>query len=56
MSTDVERIAQSLRMIHQLWATPVELILAIWLLERQLGVACVMPVILALGRRTPTVV
>ncbi|KAF4637009.1 hypothetical protein G7Y89_g1078 [Cudoniella acicularis] len=56
MSVDVERIAQSLQFLHQLWATPIELVLAVWLLERQLGVACIMPVILALGTRFKPVV
>ncbi|KAE8453304.1 hypothetical protein EG329_011371 [Mollisiaceae sp. DMI_Dod_QoI] len=49
MSTDVERIAQSLKLVHNLWATPVELGIAIYLLERQLGAACLVVVVLAIG-------
>ncbi|KAI9640923.1 hypothetical protein NHQ30_010764 [Ciborinia camelliae] len=49
ISTDVERIAQCLELFHNLWATPIELAIAIYLLERQLGAACVIPVILALA-------
>jgi len=49
MSVDVERICRMNQGIHQLWANPVELGLAVWLLERQLGVSCIVPVFLALG-------
>jgi hypothetical protein len=35
--------------MHQSWASLIELGIAIFLLERQLGVACLMPVSLALG-------
>lgn len=49
MSTDVERIAQCLQLFHNLWATPIELVIAVYLLERQIGAACAVPVILALG-------
>ena len=50
MSTDVERIAGGVGQIHETWANLVEVALAIWLLERQLGVACIVPVVLAVGR------
>lgn len=50
MSTDVERIAQTLKMVHTVWAAPLELVIAVYLLERQLGVACVMAMILAIGK------
>ncbi len=49
MSVDVERICMVSQEMHQVGANPIELGLAIWLLERQLGVPCVMPVILALS-------
>jgi len=49
MSVDVERICRMSQGVHQLWANPVELGLAVWLLERQLGVSCIVPVVLALG-------
>jgi ATP-binding cassette, subfamily C (CFTR/MRP), member 1 len=49
MSVDVGRICMVVQEMHQVWANPIELGLAVWLLERQLGVPCVMPVILALG-------
>lgn len=49
MGTDVERISTSLRDIHEIWASPIDIGLALWLLERQLAVSCLMPVILSLG-------
>lgn len=49
ISTDVERICASLRNMHEAWANILELGIAIWLLERQLGVACVAPVVVVIG-------
>ena len=49
MSVDVERICMVSQEMHQSWASLIELGLAIFLLERQLGIACLAPVILALG-------
>ena len=45
----MERIAQCLQLFHHLWATPMELVIAVYLLEKQIGAACAVPVILALG-------
>lgn len=50
MGTDVERISQSFVVLHEIWATFLEVAIAIWLLERQLSVACVAPVALSLGK------
>jgi ATP-binding cassette, subfamily C (CFTR/MRP), member 1 len=36
---DVERIATGLRLLHELWASLAEIILVIWFLERELGLA-----------------
>ena len=41
MSTDVDRIASSLQIIHEIWASVVELGIAIYLLQRQVGIAVV---------------
>jgi ATP-binding cassette subfamily C (CFTR/MRP) protein 1 len=49
MGTDVERIATSFRSIHEVWASTIEVGVAIWLLERQVRVACVVPVIISIG-------
>jgi ATP-binding cassette subfamily C (CFTR/MRP) protein 1 len=44
MSTDIERISIGLQLIHEIWASVVEVTLAIWLLERQVSYAVVGPV------------
>ncbi|KAL4914137.1 P-loop containing nucleoside triphosphate hydrolase protein [Aspergillus aurantiobrunneus] len=44
MSADIERIVQGWQTLHEMWANIVEIALAIFLLERELGVACVVPV------------
>ncbi|KAJ5279863.1 hypothetical protein N7478_005235 [Penicillium angulare] len=48
MSADVERITQGWQTMHEIWANSVEIALAIYLLERQLGISCVVPVCVAL--------
>ncbi|KAJ5767038.1 uncharacterized protein N7511_004654 [Penicillium nucicola] len=48
MSADVERITQGWQTMHEIWANSIEIALAIYLLERQLGVSCVVPVCVAL--------
>lgn len=55
MSTDVERICRGLSTVHELWASPIEIGIAIFLLERQLGAACIVPAIIALGMSIPAV-
>lgn len=45
MSTDVDRIADSMDVIHEVWAELIEVALGIWLLARQLGWVCVLPVV-----------
>ncbi|KAL4969112.1 putative ABC multidrug transporter [Aspergillus stella-maris] len=44
MSADIERIVQGWQTLHEMWATIAEIALAIFLLERELGVACLVPV------------
>ncbi|PWY82697.1 ATP-binding cassette transporter [Aspergillus eucalypticola CBS 122712] len=48
MGTDVERIVQSQKTIHETWASVLEVGIAIWLLERQLLIACVVPGVIAI--------
>jgi ATP-binding cassette subfamily C (CFTR/MRP) protein 1 len=43
MSTDVERIAQSIPFVHEFWASLIEVAIAIWLLERLLSYAVIAP-------------
>lgn len=44
MSADIERIVQGFQTMHEIWSNAIEVGVAIYLLERQLGVACVVPV------------
>lgn len=48
MSTDVDRIVLGLEDIDSLFAAPIEVAVAVFLLYRELGLACLMPVIIAL--------
>ena len=43
MSTDVQRIMLGLSRIHELWASAIELIIASVLLQRELGIVCLVP-------------
>ena len=45
MSTDVEQIANSLQFVNDIWANLLQVGFATWLLERQLGIACVAPLV-----------
>jgi ATP-binding cassette subfamily C (CFTR/MRP) protein 1 len=53
MSADVERIVTGMTTAHEMWANAIEVSLAIYLLQRQLGVACVIPVGIAIGKSLP---
>lgn len=44
MSADIERIVTGMQTAHELWSNAVEVIVAIYLLSRQLGAACAVPV------------
>lgn len=48
MSTDIERIQGGLSAIHDLWALPIQITIASWLLYRQLGPAFVAPLVVVL--------
>ncbi|KAF3939696.1 hypothetical protein ABW19_dt0206417 [Dactylella cylindrospora] len=45
MSGDVENLIRGLKEIHELWAAIIQIAIATWLLARQLGYACVGPII-----------
>ena len=47
INTDVQRITVSLQRVDDLFATPLEIVVAIYLLYRQVGVSCVAPVALS---------
>lgn len=49
MGTDVERIVSNLRNIHEIWASVLEVGVAIWLLEREIWISCIIPLVISLG-------
>ncbi|KAF4342275.1 multidrug resistance [Fusarium beomiforme] len=44
MSADIERIDTGWRTAHDVWANLIEIVVAVYLLGRQLGIACLIPV------------
>ncbi|QPC67918.1 hypothetical protein HYE67_010149 [Fusarium culmorum] len=44
MSADIERIDSGWRTAHDVWANLIEIVIAVYLLGRQLGLACLIPV------------
>lgn len=48
MSADIERITNGWQTMHEIWANLVEVTIAIYLLERQLGAACAIPLAVAI--------
>ena len=54
MSTDVERITEGLHSLHDFWASILQLCIALYLLQRQMGMACVVIVIVAILCSTGT--
>lgn len=53
MGTDVEPIMKGFRDFHELWACLIDIGIAIYLLERQVGVACLVPTVIAVGMLCP---
>jgi hypothetical protein len=49
IGTDVERIVTNLRNLHEIWASILEVGVAIWLLEREVWISCVIPLVISLG-------
>lgn len=47
--TDVEVIVNSVKTIHETWASLLEVGVALWLLERQIFAACVVPAVICIG-------
>jgi ATP-binding cassette subfamily C (CFTR/MRP) protein 1 len=39
MSTDFERIRMGFMQLHEFWLNPIQVVVACWLLQRQLGAA-----------------
>ncbi|KAJ5641399.1 hypothetical protein N7490_005399 [Penicillium lividum] len=49
MGTDVERIVNSFKYLHEMWASLIEVAVALFLLERQVSLACIVPAIISLA-------
>ncbi|KAK2036799.1 ABC transporter [Colletotrichum somersetense] len=45
MSADIERIRVGFMQFHEFWANPIQVALACWLLQRQIGAAFVAPIV-----------
>jgi ATP-binding cassette, subfamily C (CFTR/MRP), member 1 len=50
MSADMERIVNGLQTMHEIWANSAEVAIAIYLLEKQLGIACIVPVVVSIRK------
>lgn len=50
MSADIEQITTGMQTMHEIWANVFEVVLAIYLLQRQLGVACAIPIGVAISK------
>ncbi len=53
MSADIERIVQGWQTMHEIWGNAIEVGVAIYLLEKQLGVACAVPVAVSIRKPDP---
>ncbi|RLM01585.1 hypothetical protein CFD26_108938 [Aspergillus turcosus] len=49
MSTDVEQVMLALEDTHEVWANMAQIVLAVWLLERQVSWACIAPITVSLS-------
>ena len=52
MGTDVERIVNGMQFFHEVWGSLLDVAIASWLLSRQLFLACLVPIILVVGKLT----
>lgn len=50
MSVDVDGITSAAPNAHEIWASPTEIGVAVWLLQRQIGIMCVVPLSIVLCR------
>lgn len=48
---DVIAIMRAFETLHEIWANPIEIALAIWLLARETGPGCVGPAVAVIGER-----
>lgn len=52
MSIDAMRITSGLQLFHEYWANLIQVGIATYLLQRELGWACVAPILVAAGTRS----
>lgn len=50
MSTDIDGIASGIKDLHEIWANIFELGVSVFLLQRQVGAACFVVVVPAVGK------
>lgn len=50
MGTDVERIVLNFLTIHEVWASSMDICIAVFLLQRQMLLACLMPAGITLSK------
>lgn len=50
MSTDCELVVRGLLAMHELWASVVQVAFATWLVQRELGIACLGPIAITVGQ------
>lgn len=50
MTADVERIDFTIEKLHSVWASVIELGIGIFLLEREVGWACIAPAVVAISQ------
>ena len=53
MGTDAERICNSLQSFHGCWISVIEIALAAYLLEREVGLTCVVSMVVSVGSCMP---
>ncbi|KAM0531400.1 hypothetical protein ACHAQF_007900 [Verticillium nonalfalfae] len=46
MSTDTDRVIQGFHQLHDFWASPIEVAIGCWFLQRELGTSFVAPIVL----------
>lgn len=51
LQTDVDGIIEHLENFNDVWARTIEVAIGTWLLERQVGPICVVPLLLTLGKQ-----
>ena len=50
MYTDIDNIIELLENILDIWARVIEISIGTWLLKRQIGAMCIVPLIMTLGK------